>query len=341
MNATAGMLAKIRGLIAKAESTEFPEEAATYREAAEKLIRKYRVEQEQLLETGVTRLSEVPIQITISLCPASSDFVQQYYWVWIDVAGHTEVMYHQTWGADPETGVYSLLIQVVGFEMDVKYAEMLFTSAQLVFQENLEPKVRPELDDQANAYRLRKAGLPRNRVAQMMWGSAVTGPEASAPAAKVAKLYKAECEARGENAAVSGREINAGTYRQAYASGFRTTLARRLRMAQDGADRDGGALVLGNRSALVKEAFFTAFPQYRPVPKTEAPVEKKADSKPAKASKVRGWTKADQARHDRLHYSTAALAGRGAGEVAAREVDLGGTSGTKLGDGSVTGELLG
>lgn len=335
--ATEGMLAKIRGLIAKAESTDFPEEAATYREAAEKLMRKYRVEQEQLLETGVTRLLESPIQVTVALCPASSDFVQQYYWIWLDVAGHTEVLFHQTWGADQATGAYSLLVQVVGFEMDVRYAEMLFTAAQLVFQENLEPKVRAELDDQANAYRLRRAGIARNRVAQMLWGSALNDGAAHG---KVAKLYKAECQARGEDAAVSGRQINAGTYRMAYAAGFRTTLARRLRMAQDGADRDGGALVLGNRESLVKEAFWTAFPQYRPVPKSDV-AEKTTSATPAKKSRVRGWTKADQARHDRLHYSAAALAGRAGGDAAARSVELTNTPNTKLGDGNVTGELLG
>jgi hypothetical protein len=314
-----GILHRIRKLLdyAAREEESNPQAAKNYRDRAEELQRKYRVAEEQLLATDATAAE--PIRVEIDLCDYSSaEFAQQYANLFWDIARHAGVRTTMRWVTTAERQ-YVLRASTVGYEGDARYAEALFTSARIIFAEHLEPAVRPDLPEIENVYRLRRAGIDRQRIAELVFGQ-----RGHQEGLKVGRLYKEACAQRGEEPVVSGRNMNAKTYREVYAREFVERLNRRLREARDAANSTGGALVLHGRKERVDEAFYTQFPELRPVP------AEVAGNQPApKSRKRKAWTSADEARYRRLHESNAALAGRDAGHEAADAVELHGAEPAK------------
>lgn len=301
--------------------------AANYRAKAEDLMRQFRIEEESLIASDPTSVE--PISINIDVCEYGSPFYGQYGSLFRDVAYHTGLRCRLTWGKSEAHGGYTLIAQCVGYESDVRYAQYLFASARLVFAERIEPKIKPELSDAENCYRLRSAGIERNRIAHELWGASM-GSDGAHAHGKVGKLYKEASIARGEDPKLNGRSINAKTFREVYANSFVTHLDRRLRDARMAADSVGGALNLHGRQERVDEAFYQRFPDARPVAggavvKSEPcdPCKRtKHSSGKCKAHRPYEPTQADEARWYRQNYSATALAGKSAGKDAARAVEL-------------------
>ena len=326
--ATQGMLAKIRGLLDTAESlrAQGNEAAAdTYEAKAHALREKYAVEEEALIASDPT--SVLPIYAEITLVGTGSPFQQEYVNMFHYVAKHCGIRKVYEWKHTPGQG-YAVTACVVGYESDIRYAELIYTNARLVFMEKLEPKVLPHLSEQVNVYRLRAAGIERVRISDLLWGN-----REKANLSKVGRLYKAECKARGEEALLAGRGVTGKVYREQYATEFVWTLDRRLRRAQDSAGQYGGGLVLHGRADRVDEAFYERYPHLRPKPAiaqaTEQQCERCAAAKKRKKDQSATckdhapWkpTKADYARAAR-HHSPAAVRGRAAGSAAAAHVEL-------------------
>lgn len=326
--ATQGMLSKIRGLLDTAESlrAQGNEAAAnTYEAKAHALREKYAVEEEALIAKDPG--SVLPIYAEVTIVGTGSPFQQSYVNMFHYVAKHCGIRKVYEWKHTPGQG-YTVTACVVGYESDIRYAELLYTNARLVFNEKLEPKVLPHLSEQENVYRLRGAGIERVRVADLMWGD-----RSKANLSKVGRLYKAECAKRGEEALLSGRGVTGAVYREQYATEFVWTLDRRLRRAQDAAGQYGGGLVLHGRQERVDEAFYDRYPGERPKPAlpqaTEQQCERCTNAKKRKGNENATckdhapWkpTKADYARAAR-HHSPAAVRGRAAGSAAAAHVEL-------------------
>lgn len=326
---TQGMLAKVRALLDTAESLrEQGNEAAanTYEAKAHALREKYALEEEALIAKEPT--SVLPVYEEIVVVQRGSKFQQEYVNMFYYVAKHAGIRQVFEWKHNGQG--YAVTACVVGYESDIRYAELLYTNARLVFAEKLEPKVLPHLSEQVNVYRLRAAGIERVRVADMVWGN-----RDKANLAKVGRLYKAECKARGEEALLSGRGVTGAVYREQYATEFTWTLDRRLRRAQDAAGQFGGGLVLHGRKERVDEAFYERYPDLRPKPAlpvgdtTPTPCEDCAKAKKrkgdenatCKAHKPYKPTAADMRRAER-YYSPAAVRGRSAGAAAAAHVEL-------------------
>jgi hypothetical protein len=179
----------------------------------------------------------------------------------------------------------------------------------------MEPKRDAALSDMENVYRMRKAGMERIRIAQVMgW---VKG------GAKVTRLYKQACAAKGEDPVLTGRDMSVAQYRASYAEGFTSEFWRRLWRARETVDSTGQDLVLHGRKDKVDEAFYTLFPHLRPDP---AALTKRTKSP---AIKQRKWTQADQKRL-LASQSAAAQAGKSRGEDAARQVEIKHGSGGRL-----------
>jgi hypothetical protein len=306
----AGKMNMIAALIAKAESTDFPEEAATYRAKAEELMARWRLEEEDLIRTSEGTI--LPVRRNVTIVSYASPFRHQYGWLFAAITRHVGVRYVGRWNSATQ----EYFADVFGYDIDIRLLELIYNAARLVFAANLEPEVDTKLSDQDNVYRLRSAGIARNRIAQMLWGADL-GKAGHSAHAKVGALYRAACAERGEDAAVSGREVNAKTYREVYAREFVSSVERRLRVARDAADAAVGALVSVDRGKRVDEAFYAAYPQYRP---QETPPEPTGKVKPAKPSK--GLSKSDLAYFHRNYYGPTARVARRAGETAAEQVDL-------------------
>lgn len=325
------MMAKIQGLLAKADSTEYPEEATALRAKAEELMRKYRIEEEHLIATDQVEIR--PEVHTFWLGPyydatrgsagggrrgsgAGFSFYNEWFSLAYAAARHAGARMHYRWSKNPDTNEHGIYAVFVGYSGDLRLAELIYTNARIVFGERLEPKADPSLSDRVNAYRLRSAGITRDRVAKLIWGET-----SHARAAQVGAWYKEECAARGETPALDGRGINAALYRNEFAREFVDELDRRLRAARDAADSMGGSLVLAGRAERIDEAFYNEFPELRPQPKTDvATVEKSPASKGRQPKPY--WETAAYRREEARRHSDTAYAARGAGRKAAGEVEL-------------------
>jgi hypothetical protein len=312
---------RIRALIAKADATQdqFPEEAATYREKAEELQRRYQIEEEDLIAADPASVK--PIVKKIVITTRDSDFYTDHHSLWYWTAEHTGIRYGARYVRE------GLQVVAVGYESDIRYAESLYQSAWLMMSSRLEPKVDPRESDLENVYRLRSSGMARNRVAQLLWDSPM-GKDGHADHAKVGKLYAFACAERGEDPAVAGKGLNKEVFRARYAEAFVSRYANRLRASRDAVDSLAGLPALHGRKERVDEAFWAEFPDEHPdrikerrEAAAKAAAERKDDEKAV--AKPARWTKADEARYNRNHNSAAAYAGQSAGRAAADAVELG------------------
>lgn len=312
------MAAKIRALLAKAESTEFPEEAASLHAKAEELRRKYQLAEEDLIAEEPSSIA--PIVRDIVLTNSRSDFYMDHVGLWHWAAEHVGALFQLTWrGQD-------IMAIAVGYASDIRLAESLYQNAWIALVDRLEPKVNPKESDLENVYRLRNSGMERNRVAQLLWGSDL-GKAGHADHAKVGKLYAFACAERGEQPLVAGKGVNKMVFREQYGQAFVQRFAERLRAARDAVDSIGGALSLHGRAQRVEEAFWVRFPDQHPDARKAAAeryaAERAASGELEKKVKPRNWTKADQKAWERRHHSPAAYAGQAAGTAAADRIELG------------------
>lgn len=308
------MMRKVEGLLKTADSFDEsnPEAAANYRAQAERIMLKYKIEQEDLIKRGDLRVDGLSVMFKeVSVYDYTSDFSNVYWTLLHHAVRHAGVKAKHT-GYD----VRSVVITFVGYESDIRYAEALYQNARLVFADRMEPRVDPSLSDEDNVYRLRNAGIERPRIAEMMgWGRE--------KAQKVTTVYKRACKARGEDPALTGKGNMMADYRVGYSNGFVYEFSTRLRQARIAVEdeiKDGG-MVLHGREERIMEAMYQRWPEMRPSTEVAAP-----ETKPAKARK---WTKADERRWEKANNATARL-GQNAGRKAAAEINVSNTPRKRL-----------
>lgn len=262
------LIHKVQALIAKADSTQdqYPEEAAECRRLADAMMAKYRIEESMLAAAAPAGTGLTPVWSSWSVCALGNGFKDYYRQI------AASIMYHV--GARgvfryvSVDGISMVVLEVVGYESDLRYGEMLLTSALLAFGQHLEPQVDPKLSEQVNAYRLRMAGMELRRLAVLIRGS-----EANTKGNRRAlrMMVKAEAELRGDDPnIVLGQGNNMKTFRASYAEGFSTEIYSRLLRMRYVAGEESQALVLAGRKDAVDEAFYVKYPQYRPQPRTAA-----------------------------------------------------------------------
>jgi len=266
------LIKRVQHLIAKADSTQdqFPEEAASFREKAEALMFQYRIEESMLAAAAPVGTGLMPVWAVWNICPLVNEFRDQYQQMASSIVQHVGAQAVYTMANVDD--VTWRVMRVVGYESDLRYGEMLYTSARLAFGEHLEPSYNSNESDQANAYRMRHAGMEGWRIAYVLWGKKLelinTPAGVGRNAGKARRLYKAEAIARGEDPEMlMGQGMNVKTWRSSYADGFvQEIYMRLLRMRYDKGE-ESQTLILAGRSEAVREAFYTEYPQFRPQPR--------------------------------------------------------------------------
>lgn len=306
-----GILRKVQGLLAKAEHPNTGEaEAEAFRAKAEELMQRYRIEEHMLIQSGSGEMK--PVLMTWGVCSSSSEYYNTLYWLMSACAQHAGVAMTYKWGPDPDNGGrHSLLAQLVGYESDVRYAIMLYVTLHLTFSSRMEPKYDPNLSDEDNVYFLRNSGISRARIAVIMgWGDMKDGPSH----ARVTKVYKQACAARGEDPLLVGRGNSLKAFKETYADTFVTTIRRRLyQMRTAAGTNNAGELVLADRKGRVQEAFYEFFPEMRP----------NYDQTSGKATTNGGG----RTRYRKAPERKYSAAGERAGRAAAEAADLTGRTG--------------
>lgn len=311
----AKMLDKVQKLLAKADDPAVTEaEAASFRAGAERIMREYRIAEEEAYQRGETDLSEL-IEIELQICRYRSDHLATFSDMFWYAARHAGVRSATRYREGYFVGV------LVGFAPDVRYAEMLFLSASLEFAANMDPQRIDGEEERLTAYRFRNAGRTRREVAVMLWGYGVDRSVAAHQ--KVQRWYEEVAAERG-TPIVAGRGVSRADYVKVYAAAFSSRFAQRLRLARDGSDGIGGAVVLANRAERVDEEFYRRYPHLRP--STEVVSAEEYRDTRTEAQKARD-ARAAQKRADelrKLYASAAGRAGWSAGTAAADQVNISG-----------------
>lgn len=315
-----GILAKVQGLLAVADDpATTPQAAENYRQKAEALMFKYRIEEAMLSSAPTTSnvLRPTPVWKTFRIAKIGSEYKQRYEDIAVAALGHVDARCVR----DYDEGWY--VLHAVGYESDLRFAELIFTAGMLAFGTKLEPKVDPTLSDQVNAYNLRSAGMEGRRIAMALWGS-----DEKSLRVKARNLFRKECAARGEDPdGLVGRGVSVAQFREDYARGFADEFWQRLwRMRMEHAADERG-LVLASRKKDVEEALYARFEYLRPKPAGEQvawvdPTDECPKCKAAKSGYCRehNYLRPSQARPRPASYSAA---GAQRGRAAARTVDLG------------------
>jgi len=307
------ILRKVQLLLAKAEDqAATPEESASYHAKAAELMAKYKIEEEQARATTPIAMQTRPVVREMDVCSAGSDHFQSYYNMAVYAASHAGAMVKHKWGRG------QLIAILVGYDVDCRFAEMLFTSAKLVFQENMEPQRKADEPEALTAYRFRNAGKTRREVAVMLWGKDVD--KSVAAHQKVQKWYEEEAARRG-TPVVSGRGVSRKDFVKVYCESFTSKFYQRLRLAADASDSVGGAVELANRYQTVKEAFYEQFPSMRPgqVESASAYTDKRTQAQKDRDARA---AEREAEKRSALYRSAAGRAGWAAGTAAAEKVDI-------------------
>jgi hypothetical protein len=324
---------RVRKMLARADHPNTPEpEAVLCRERAEKLMMQYRIEEEALIaEGGAVSDLITPVSKRINVYPRGSKYSSVYTHLITYAMHHCGVKGVWVGYDTDDQGITSRVLEVFGYEIDLRYMEVLFTNARIIFADRMEPRYDPSLSDDENVYRLRSAGIERIKVAAMMgWGEEGTGKGAGG---RVTSAYKRACAARGEEPVLTGQGMQLEDYRQLYTESFGNEFWSRLYNARNAVDADikEGGLVLANREERVDEAMYQRYPELRPEPVDESatPAVWKDERTPAQVARDERRALRDQARRNSKRYSAAGRAGAQAGTAAAREIKIDGQTPTK------------
>lgn len=265
-----GILEKVRALLATADHPNTPPaEADTARRMAEALMFKYKIDELNVAaaEKAAGIASSLrPVWRDIVVCDYDSEFRSVYRMIASSVLQHVGgrgvflTEQKETPLGDGVVVSTKYVLHCVGYESDLRYAEMLLLAATLEFGKRLEPKYDPELSDQVNAYLMRSAGMEGRRIAM-----AIYGRDDKHLRPKVRKMFKDEAILRGEDPApLLGKGVNVKLYRKSYAEGFDQRLWSRLNMLRAARGEGEQTLVLADAKHSIDEAFYEQYPNFRP-----------------------------------------------------------------------------
>lgn len=257
------ILSKVRGLVALAENPSTPPaEAEAARERADAMMLKYAIDQATLRESQPAEVRATPAKITVDVCEAGSPYEQMFVILVTTVCEHTRTQCVFR-GAQMDADVVKIwkeayntplqvTAQVYGFESDLKYFEILYTTLLLHMSNGIDPKFSKSVTDGENAYTLHNAGLNWLEIAAL---ALKTGHEFGWDGDKASyqrcgsywkRTYRKELRSRGEefvHLAARRTDETRKIWRLNFANSYVATIARRLWMARSGRSA-GSALVL-------------------------------------------------------------------------------------------------
>jgi hypothetical protein len=326
------VIRKVQALTALADDPRTPpHEAASARAKADAMMFKYKIESLTTPEQpGILR--PTPQWKTIWVCRSSSMWRNHYSGLTRFVLDKAQCRYvGKVVENSEDEGHRWQVYEAVGYESDLRYAEVLVASAVSAFGRHLEPQYDPTETPAANALRLRRGGMERRRISLVLFGAWETENEMKAKNRKVTKLIQQEADRIGEpnlKKELLGRSTSISTYRQSYGDSFYWTLQTRLysKKIEDGLE--GSGLVLASAADAVDEMLYERYPHLRPVAVIDGTSSKTQDKCPKCEKTKSGYCAEHRWMKPRAYRETAySTAGARAGASAARSVDLG-SSGT-------------
>lgn len=265
------MLERVRALLAKAASTNFPEEAEAFQAKADELMTKYAIEMWQIeqAQAGVNAPRKpVRKDLDISwwykggLGEIRSDLWNLYH----EVARHCRVV---PVGQKTEYRSGESIIPVIGLEADLAYFDMLFTHLLMQFLDRLDPKPRPGETMIEALVKMKEAGLKWEVIYNRLKSAGLVedlgywnGKVASRM--DFAGKYTKFCRDMGRDRVYTSPAV----YRRSFADGWTSGVIEKLREMREDQGQSTGSMALALRDIrlVVREAMWDEFPDLRPHP---------------------------------------------------------------------------
>jgi hypothetical protein len=147
------MLERVRALLAKADSTNFPEEAEAFRAKADELMTRHSISQWAIQQAEAGRSAPIkPERRDFERAWRASKHRSDLFWMFESVANHCRcVVGHR--------GSHGESIPVYGLASDLDYLDVLFTTLNLEVARNMSPPVDPNGELGAEVFKQRQAGI--------------------------------------------------------------------------------------------------------------------------------------------------------------------------------------
>lgn len=228
------MLERVRALLAKADGTNFEEEAKAFRDKADQLMTMHAIETwqvEQAQEGVNARPKPTHRMVDISWWYNREMPTREPLWdLMLSVASHCRVK------LVPHV-VRDRAIPMVGLDADLEYFDMLFTSLMLQLGRQLEPKYNDKLTEAENIMVFKEAGLPWREIAKL-----IGRPEFVLPDGRVkdggymGRVYKKHCDELG----VKNITANPKSYQRNFAGGFAAGVREQMGQQRQAAEDTHG-----------------------------------------------------------------------------------------------------
>lgn len=258
----AARLQMVRKLLTRAAHRETPEaEAESCRLKADELMVQFAIEEHELRqadENEQLRTRPVAKFYSVEFYFDDTDTFGEHVWLMFQhIADHCRLVlgpHEMRW--NPETEKTEQGFQMVGFQADLDYFDLMFTSVLVDFVAQLRPKYDARLSRIENIIRLKECGYKWDKICAEM-GVVYTKPNAI----KIYAEYKAHCEATGR----TQQKTMPRTFQRSFALGYTSTVDKRLREMRAHRTHGNGTgmeLALRDIKQVVNDAVFDLFPDW-------------------------------------------------------------------------------
>jgi Protein of unknown function (DUF2786) len=279
------VLRKVRLLITKAEhSNTDPDEAAKYRSMADKLMLKFAIDEAALDASRPAEERGKPETIDIDIA-GYSDILHEVAFLATLVARHCRCRVRNY--TEFRTADKVWIGKVYGFESDLRYFELLYTTLRLHMVGALMPTWSAGASLEDNCYRLHNAGFNWLEIAAMRgwrklrweryeypnagsspWQHMKTKEVHPYPGAMFKKAYHQACKAHGTSPVIVP-SAGSSTWRRSAADGYTARIDQRLGKARgERVAAEAGALVLrkDDLDAFFRDQNPDLYPEPQPEP---------------------------------------------------------------------------
>lgn len=269
------ILRKVRGLLAKANSTTFEAERVTFLAKADEMMEKYAINQamlQQLEHGGKARLVErrdMDISWWREIGSLHPNVKAGITSLWSACVNHCRCFSSfSVWDIRNNSAA------VYGTRSDLSYLDMLFTDLLLQMLLRLKPKYDPNLSLGHNVARAKESGMKYTDVAHWIgrsdWVESYYTKRGlsyrTCDKGAMLRAYKKHLRENGGGQVIS---IHPDTYAMSFMHGFTAKVRERLVKMQEGrgsAQTGSTALVIRDIRDQAMEALYQDFPDLRPHP---------------------------------------------------------------------------
>jgi hypothetical protein len=275
------MLAKVRALYAKADSTTFPEEAKLFRAKADQLMEAYAIET-WMLETGddeskarLIKTREMDMSWWTQLSNVHFEAKSNVWYLFFACVRHCRC--YTTWSAInyyrlPD-GTREQKIKVYGLEADLSYLDLLFTDLFIQLFAKIKPQYDPNKSMGENVMRAKEAGMKYIDIAVWLGHPEWREPNGSGgyktcDSGKMLREYKKHLSSIGKTPK-DVVTVHPDSWAISYTESFYHQVAIRLQDMRDNRETPNTgsqSLALRDIDAMAKEAMYNDFPELRPHP---------------------------------------------------------------------------